>query len=273
MVAFRFDGHQHSSFEEARYTSICTPKNKFRRALDIGLDGFAVTDARMDVFYDSVLKSPKKHLPSGCELYALGKGCFVVENREGKKVFVFRGMEFHDNKGHLLVIGNEEKAIYKENTSLIERARYAHDIGGTLVIAHTFHSDFGGVSQEDFDMLCSSEETDCVEIFNPLSNVEFNERARKGSEKYGLPGLSQSDCHDTQVGRAHTTLDFKIDNLSNVRGELNDSLKSGRIIGHHQEYKPLLSMVWTFGAMRILTGEPRDVINNAIYFIKNKGKR
>lgn len=252
-MGFKIDCHVHSEYSGDSAVRGCTPKRVIKRAIDKGLDGIVVCDARADVFFDEVRKKPELYLPDEIQLikgsdealYVRGRNNGDDGNNKNNGFYVLRGMEHHDDKGHLLEIGGHSQIVYRKEAGLNERIFRAHNNGGLIGIAHPFYTDFGGVSREDFDKIIDN--VDFVEIFNAISTPNYNDMAMVEAERYSVPGLSNSDDHNAKPGRGYTVLGIEPEeSIDDTVDAIKGAIKEGNIVSYNKEYTGFLEKLWIF---------------------------
>jgi hypothetical protein len=271
MAKFRLDAHGHSMFSGDSYLKRCTPERILENSIKAGLDGLVITDTRVDMFFDAVADNPRRHIPFSDEIFVRPDLIYFRDYRNNRWLSIFRGMEYHDEKGHLLVICNEKKIEYNHKYDNKDRIKQAHDHGGLVGVAHPFYLEYGGTSRKEFEKI--AEDLDFVEIFNPLSKPEFNNAAKQAAKEYGLPGLCNSDFHDCKPARAYTTLDISYGIFDKVGERVKDAINKDRVINCHEEYVSTLGKVNTFIIQRLLNGDVRSVAGLFTEPFKKKLKR
>ncbi|MCD6144866.1 MAG: PHP domain-containing protein [Methanosarcinales archaeon] len=197
MTTMYFDLHIHSVYSrdcESLIDSI------LKHAVDIGLDGIAITD------HDTV------------------KGGIVGEQRAkelGIPLIVIPGVEITTTRGHLIALGIRED-IPSEQTPEDTIVRI-HELGGIAVVPHPFKRMSHGIG--DFSDL----DLDAVEVFNSrFITGEMNRKAERMARKVGLPELGSSDAHSVpMIGYATTEITAE----RNQQAVL-DAICDGRTIVH-----------------------------------------
>ena len=233
-MEFKIDAHVHSMYSGDYFMRRITPQRILERAILRGLNGIVITDARADEAFDKICDKPREYIP-GIDLIYCDKEIALFE-KGGKPIYLLRGMEHHDDKGHLLDIGGTRPIIYNPKYSLLDRIRCAHGNGRIIGCAHHLDVNFGGMGEGNFREL--SPELDFVEIFNSLTSPENNYKAAQAALDCKRPGLSNSDDHNAKPGRGSTVLGINADKETLRAEVIKMAIVQGKIIGYHQEYTP-----------------------------------
>jgi predicted metal-dependent phosphoesterase TrpH len=243
----------------------CTPKRIIKRAISKGLDCIVITDARQDLFFDKLCKEPKKYIP-GTDLVDCNGEIALLE-KDGKFMYLLRGMEHHDDKGHLLDIGGNTKIEYNPGYSLKDRISKAHDNNRIIGAAHVCDTAFGGMGEENLEE--TRFEADFIEIFNSLTCLPYNQRALQLSEKYNIPGLANSDDHNAKPGTAYTILSVKkAESIEDVAENIKEAIRNGSIKGYCQKYVSFLEKLWIFAGKNMLRGDFKPLADRTKRFMQ-----
>jgi predicted metal-dependent phosphoesterase TrpH len=255
-MEFKIDAHIHSIYSQpfgGSYLKNSGPKLLFERALARKLNGIAITDIKEDLFFNKVIHFPEEYSP--LKLVDFNDEIAKVANQRGDCLYVIRGMEHHDDKGHLLAIGGEKRIKYNPNWSLFDRIKEARDNNRLIGVAHPFDARFGGVGREVLEKI--ADKIDFIEIFNSLVDKKFNDMAFAAASRYNIPGLSNSDDHNAKPGKSYTVIELNLGeyrNIGRVARKIKDSIRHGMVIDYHQEYTPFMEKVWLFGIRELLDG-------------------
>lgn len=188
------DLHVHS---EDSYDADSPVETILERAVDVGLDGIAVTD------HDAIDESLR-----AAEL-APAYGLTAVP-----------GVEVSTADGHLLALGVE--FVPERDRPLAETTATVRDAGGVAVIPHPFQRSRHGVRAADIGR------PDAIEVYNAHTLTGFrNRQAARYAERHGLPGVGGSDAHAPQlVGRAATEL--RVDPTAPTAEAMLAAVRDGR---------------------------------------------
>lgn len=268
----KIDLHVHSKYSGDSYIQSCTPRGIFKYAFDKSkLDVLAITDARADLFFNKVTNNPEKYFSRDIKLLSANKEIALFEKDE-KRLYLLRGMEHHDdNGGHILQIGGKRNIVYSSARTLHDKINYSHDEGALAGKVHPYYTDFGGASAKTLKKL--SESADFIEVFNSLSEKEYNKMTEEFVRKNKLIGLSNSDSHDVKPGRAYTILDANLsENLEQTVESIKNSIKEEKILGHHQEYTGFFEKLYTFALRDIIVGDAKPAIDRIKRELQNRLK-
>ena len=190
----RIDLHCHSKYSHDTYFE---PEDLIHEALKKNLDGVCFTE-----HHSAAASRPVERLkiPEG--------------------FCVFRGVEIHTDRGHLLVYGLKDDSwnIWVRNNYLnvFKVMETVHRLGGICVPAHPFRGwdSFG-------DEVLMIEGLDAIETHNGLNLEEENRKAVQAAKIKGLPSIGGSDCHKKeQVGRAFTVFKNRVHNMDELIQEI-----------------------------------------------------
>jgi PHP family Zn ribbon phosphoesterase len=264
---FRLDAHVHSQYSGDAFLRGCTPQKILNRAISAGLDGIVITDARADIFFDKVCQNPKEIIPN-LDLISYN-GEIALLKKDSRTLYLLRGMEHHDDKGHLLDIGGMKPIKYNANYSLTDRINEAHDNGRIIGPAHPFDIAFGGFKRQDLEEI--TDKIDFVEIFNPLTKPEFNQQAKEFSERHDLPGISNSDDHNCKPGIVYTLMDITFsEDLDEFAQNIKDSIVLDKINGQHIQYVPFSEKLRVFMIKEFLAGDFSAVADRTRRYFNRK---
>lgn len=171
----RLDLHVHTLYSADGRVK---PEDYLKRARQIGLDGFAITDHN--------------------EIKGAIKTIELAKNKEYKALTIIHGIEISSSEGHILAYGVKDKiprGLTPEET--IERVLAA---GGVPVAAHPYRR-ASGLSADVVRRI----KFDTVEVLNHRSPEHENQRAEKLALELKAGSIGGSDAHDTkELGLAAT---------------------------------------------------------------------
>ncbi len=171
------DFHIHTSWSK---DSMSSPRDVVRVAVKRGLDAIAVTD----------------HNEISGALEALGEARYL-----GADLRIIIGEEVKTNKGDIIGLFLTERiprGLTPEETIDLIREQ-----GGLVVIPHPFDRRWRGALGDYIKRIV--DKVDFIEIFNGRTPPWNNEKARRFSEEFGIPGLGGSDAHWTsEIGKVRT---------------------------------------------------------------------
>jgi len=189
-----FDLHVHSRYSVRDSTSDIT--EILLRAVDVGLNGVAVTD------HNAVQGS----------LDALE----LAKREEFKGLMVIPGIEVSSLDGHIVCLGVTE--VIARDMGAEETIERAHELGGIAIAAHPYDRFRSGVGD-----LCHELDFDAVEINGHC--LWGNSKAAEAAKKHDRPLVGGSDAHSISgIGTIVTKTREEISELE----DLFDDIKSGR---------------------------------------------
>jgi hypothetical protein len=204
-----FDLHLHT-----RVYSGCSniePEDLVMRAIEIGLDGIALTEHGIR-WSDEKVES--LHLKTGVDDLVIVSGqeitCFTRKWRR---------------QGDFLVFGVKESL--GSNISAQDLIRVVHAEGGIVIPAHPYKKsrsryDLYGVGDEMIQL-----DVDAIEYYHPEHDEEALQKVQEASRKMGgLPLTGGSDAHYIEMVGACTTIFHEP--VRNER-QLIDAIRAGRI--------------------------------------------
>ncbi|MFX1486746.1 MAG: PHP-associated domain-containing protein [Promethearchaeota archaeon] len=166
--------HVHSTYSPCSRASIQAILDK---ALDIGLQGVAITD------HDTIKGAQKAR-----------------ELAEAYGVQVFIGSEVTSSDGQILAYGIEQEI--PPGLTADETIRVIHSLNGVAVAAHPFRETSYSLGNKIFEL-----ELDGVEVSNPYRGID--KEAKSAAEIMGVSMIGGSDAHHQEyVGWGVT--EFKI---------------------------------------------------------------
>lgn len=181
-----------------------TPRELFRKAREMGMDGVAITE----------------HMSLDASLPA-------VKIAEEEGFLLFRGVEVSTDRGHLVLFGPEDdfwnlwgERDYHDGRKVLERA---FDIGALVIAAHPY-------SRRDLyaamDEVLGFKGLAAIEGLNGRCRAGENEAAQAAAQRMGLPMTGGSDCHRLdEVAACFTVFERDVSSLS----ELMAAIRAGRI--------------------------------------------
>jgi len=197
--AFRLDLHVHTFF--GRDCSMI-PHQAVERAKEIGLDGIAFTE-------HMVFEEGKPAEKVGREL----------------NFPVFRGAEYHSDKGHVLLFGIESDEVFKKfgKYGPIQKViDFVVENGGVAIPSHPYKVGYTHQLCEDVFNL---ENISGLEVLNGQLSEKDNKKAKAASIKMDLPGSGGSDAHfPSAVGRFFTEFTVPIKTIE----DLVEAIKKGQ---------------------------------------------
>ncbi len=195
-----------------------------RRAQEIGLGGFALTDHNSTAGH-AELASLRSQFP----------GLLLVP-----------GVEVSTAVGHLLVYGVSEAP--PPGRPLAETLEWARDHGGEAVLAHPFRWPHGAGPH-----LASPGSLRAVETLNGHNGAGPNRRGAELAARLGLPGTGASDAHHVEeLGRAFTTVGGGCGSPDDVL----EAIRRGAIAASGRSLTPAGWVSWALraGAARLARG-------------------
>lgn len=213
-----FDLHTHSSQGSA--CSRMSIVDLVQAACQQGLNGVCITDH--DYLWDPQELS-KLHRESGVQVYG--------------------GVELSTSVGEILVYGVHQPLLHLRD-NLPKLALLVHDLGGLMVAAHPFRTDFAlspltreerGLEPIDVEVMCRRpvfDYVDNLEVYNGRSNWQEIQATRKAAVLLGKKGTGGSDAHSVlSVGSCVTVFDDPIEN----EAQLVAQLRNGRFQAKKKE--------------------------------------
>lgn len=209
-VKMEFDLHTHSS-----QGSACSRMNIWdliQAACQKGLDGVCITDH--DYCWDPG-ELAKLHSESGLQVYG--------------------GVELSTSVGEILVYGVHQPLLHLRE-DLPKLARLVRELGGLMVAAHPFRSDFAlspltreerGLEPIKVEEICKRPLfgfADTFEVFNGRSSWQEIQAARKAEVILAKKGTGGSDAHSVlSIGSCVTIFNDPVQN----EAQLIDQLRNG----------------------------------------------
>jgi len=191
MKEYFYETHMHTA--EASACATGTAAEMVQAYARLGYSGIIVTDH----FFNGNSAIPRQ-LPwnKRVELFCRGYENALEEGRK-TGLHVFFGWEYNLGGTEFLTYGLDKEFLLEYPDMLDwppeKYAEKVHEHGGFIVHAHPFREAFYIPEIRLFPDL-----VDGVEVINAShKNPEFNEKARKYAEKYGLLQFSGSDAHHT----------------------------------------------------------------------------
>jgi len=179
---FTFDIHLHTDYYSG--CSVISPEQLIQRAVQIRLDGIAITEHG--------IRWPNEKFE---ELKRLADphGLVLINGQEVHTYSPKNGME-----GEFLVFG-AKKSLGSDFTAqeLVERV---HGEGGILIAAHPYkwsrhgRQRYYGAGDRIYEL-----KLDAIELYHPHHDEESLQKVREAMDKLGLPGTGGSDAHQVHV--------------------------------------------------------------------------
>ncbi len=210
MWAFDIHIHTHTYSD----CSFINPEDLIKRAVETGLDGFAITEHGMrwpDDKFDALCKQAEPH------------GIVLINGQE-----IFTAGPKNKIEGEFLVFGL--KRSLTGHYSAKELVEIVHTEGGILIAAHPYklsrngRSHYYGAGDGVYDL-----QLDGLELCHPDHSELALKKVRKAMDKLGIPGTGGSDAHKIfAMGSCVTLFESDIRNeddfireirLGNVRAE------------------------------------------------------
>jgi predicted metal-dependent phosphoesterase TrpH len=198
----KFDLHMHT-----RRHSRCSRIDPFalvHRAVEVGLDGIVITEHDY-LWTDAELEPLRQAAPD---------------------LVILAGIEISALGGDMLVYGVRDPFRVPRGIRWGELCREVHRQGGALVAAHPYR--WG----QDFDRLVEDEraELDGMELMSSNMDDDLRERAAAYQLRSRLPGLGNSDAHDTHSqGVAWTEFEAEIRSTQ----DLVEAIRSGQFVARN----------------------------------------
>jgi ADP-ribosylglycohydrolase/predicted metal-dependent phosphoesterase TrpH len=197
--AFRIDLHVHTFFGK---DCSMIPPQAIEAAKKVGLDGIAFTE-------HMVFDEGKPAEEAGREL----------------NFPVFRGAEYHSDKGHVLLFGIESDEVFKKFGKygpLQEVINYVVENGGVAIPSHPYKV---GYTHKLCDDVFDLENISGLEVLNGQLSEKDNKKAKKAAQKMKLSGSGGSDAHfPSAVGRFFTEFTVPIKTIE----DLVEAIKKGQ---------------------------------------------
>lgn len=232
------DLHNHLSTRTFRgdfYTVIDVTRTRLDEGAVLGLINFG--DARYERFAQSV----------GYERQDIGNAIYVPD----EDVLVIKGQEIKTKKGHLLVLGLQKDVHLKDDRTLDDAIKEAHDNNGIIVADHPFYKEgIGPFLEENASFYL--DHFDAIEVFNGEASLwlprMLPRNANKKAERYfrnvssifpNLGAIATSDGHSLyEIGRSYSYIDFPdIGSAEKLVKSLRNEIRKCRYthIRNHQE--------------------------------------
>jgi len=206
-----FDLHLHTDYYSS--CSAISPEDLIRQAVELKLDGIAVTEHGIrwpDDKFDYLRRLAEPH------------GLVLIDAQEVQTYSPKNGME-----GDFLVFAMK-KSLGSEFCAE-ELAKRVHGEGGILIAAHPYKwSRFGkdryyGAGDRIYEL-----DLDGIELFHPDHDEEALSKVRQAMEKLGLPGTGGSDAHQVHEIGTHLSV---FENEVRNEEDLIREIRAGRIQG------------------------------------------
>lgn len=202
----KLDLHVHTNYSNDGFSTI---SKLIKRAKEIGLDGFAITD------HNTIagLKEAKRLL-------------------KNEKILIIPGIEISSKDGDILALGIEKEV--PKNLSASQTIRKIHNLSGIAIAAHPFGVLYHRHSVRN---LAAKLPFDAVEAFNSRCYT-----ANKLAQKIDKPKTGGSDAHiSDELGRAYTLVDAE----PNLKSILL-AIKKGKTVAIGQSIKTSLVLKYAF---------------------------
>ena len=191
---FTFDIHLHTDYYSS--CSVISPEQLIQRAVEIRLDGIAITEHG--------IRWPDAKF---AELQRLAEpqGLLLINGQEVHTSSPRNGME-----GEFLVFG-VRKSLGADFSAkeLVERV---HGEGGILIAAHPYkwsrlgRDRYYGAGDRIYELAL-----DAVELYHPHHDAASLTKVREAMKDLGLPGTGGSDAHQVHdIGRCVTVFKNKV---------------------------------------------------------------
>jgi predicted metal-dependent phosphoesterase TrpH len=167
----KLDLHLHTTRHSP--DSVMEPAALLRRAREIGLDGFVITE------HDWLWTEPELD-----ELRAMAPDLVILA-----------GIEVSSREGHVLVYGVTNPFAVPRGIGMADLCREVHRQGGAAVAAHPFRwgQKFDDILRRD------RPEFDGLELMTNNMDADGRRRAAQVRADYRLAGLGSSDAHDEKT--------------------------------------------------------------------------
>lgn len=179
---FTFDIHLHTDYYSG--CSVISPEQLIRRAIQMRLDGIAITEHG--------IRWPDDRLDQLRRL-ADPYNLILINGQEVHTYSPPNGME-----GEFLVFC--VKKSMGSDFSAQELVERVHGEGGILIAAHPYkwsrhgRRRYYGAGDRVYEL-----KLDALELYHPHHDEESLEKVRRAMEKLGLPGTGGSDAHQVQA--------------------------------------------------------------------------
>ena len=197
----KFDLHLHTTRHSP--DSEMDPASLLRRAQELGLDGFVITE------HDWLWTEDELD-----ELRAQAPG-----------LRIFAGVEVSAWEGHFLAYGVRDPLAIPARMRVADLCREVHHQGGAVVAAHPFR--WG----QRFDDILRAErpELDGLELMTKNMDADCRRRAAAVWREYGLAGLGSSDAHhETELGVCYSEFAAPIRDAR----DLVEAIRGGKVTAH-----------------------------------------
>jgi len=173
-----FDIHLHTrNYSDC---SFINPEELVRRAVEVGLNGIALTEHGMrwpDDKFDTLRRLADPH------------GLILINGQE-----IYTASDEHETEGEFLVFGLKKSIVRMfPAKELVDRV---HGEGGILIAAHPYKLSrngrfkYYGAGDRIYEL-----DIDAVEFAHPDHKDHAIKKIRHAMEKLGLPGTGGSDAH------------------------------------------------------------------------------
>lgn len=176
-----------------------------------GLDGIVITD----------------HMT--CEA---GNQALQKIRDEHPNILFLRGMEYHSNKGHLLVFGITNDDVcrkFGKYGPAQEVIDYVGELGGICIPSHPYVQ---GYTHTLGDGVYELRGIAAVEAINGQLGLSENSLAQVAAAQLQLPGTGGSDAHDNAaVGKVYTKFDVDIRSMEDLIAAIrHKQCKAARVL-------------------------------------------
>ena len=188
-MKFRIDLHIHTRYSG---DTDADPEEIIERAIEVGLDGIAVTEHSSFEASDP-LERMKEHYQGA--------------------ILIVRGVEFSTAEGHCLVFGVDTDRLLSKYAPVREVIELVNAAGGAVVPSHPFRGVNNlGDGVLELTGICA------LEGFNGANMHAMNLQAIEAAGKLGLPFTGGSDAHaPREVGSCFTEFDDAVTGDNFVR--------------------------------------------------------
>ena len=184
----RFELHSHSSCSWHKIwgiDGINSPKELVEMALQIGLDGIAITD-------HNTIKGSQK--------------AFQYVKEKNLPITIIIGAEVRSKSGDILALGINKDI--RKGLPILETIDAIKEQGGIAVAAHPYKYNTKIAPHLKDPSVCSR--FDAIEVFNADVDRAHNLRASRLAQKTKMPGIAGSDAHyKMNLGHGVTCLDIE----------------------------------------------------------------
>lgn len=177
------------------------PEDVIEQAIEIGLDGIAITEH----YYFGASEEVER-----------------LSEKYKDKLVIIRGVEFSTRQGHCLVFGVDTDRLFKKDVEMDDLINTVESLGGIAIPSHPYR-----VINSIGDGLFNLSNLRVIEGYNGCNMKFMNDRAIQVSRQLKVPYTGGSDAHTPyDVGNCYTVFKERVN-----KDNIVSCLKSGEYIG------------------------------------------